>query len=181
MEMTSCLFRKDVPRPRSVSARCWDARGRKTRPRPVAGSLLEHTLRHSSPTSLPHMHTAQHALKTHTTPYKQISTHTTPPTHHTHSPHTSHRHIPTTPHTTHITQTHTNHTTHHTHHTDTYQPCHRHSPTHIIQTHINTRHNGSTHICTTRSQIHKHPEAYTDAHGHSQSLYRQPLITYAFR
>lgn len=26
MEMTSCLFRKDVPRPRSVSARFWDAR-----------------------------------------------------------------------------------------------------------------------------------------------------------
>lgn len=49
MEMTSSLFRKDVLKPRSVSARCWDARGGKTRPRPVPGSpLLEHTLCYTS-------------------------------------------------------------------------------------------------------------------------------------
>lgn len=27
---------------------------------------------------------------------------------------------------------------------------------------------------------HKHPEAYTDAHGHSQSQCREPLLTYTF-
>lgn len=143
MEMTSCLFRKDVPRPRSVSARCRDARGRKTCPRPVTGSLLlEHTLRYTPPSSLP--------SQRHCTP------------------------CPADPH--HPTQTDL-----HTYHTPPHKNTpHTRFPSHITQTHINTHYSGSTHICTMCSRIHKHPEAYTDAHGHSQSQCREPLLTYTF-
>lgn len=46
MEMTSCLFRKDVPRPRSVSARFWDARNEHS-PETISqrgSSLVAHTM-----------------------------------------------------------------------------------------------------------------------------------------
>ena len=145
MEMTSCLFRKDVPRPRSVSARCRDARGWKTCPRPVTGSLLlEHTLLYTPPH--PHL-----ASQRHCTP------------------------CPADPH--HPTQTHL-----HTYHTPRHKNTHHaRVPLTHHQTHTNTRHSGNTHICTMCSWIHKHPKAYTDAHGHSQSPCRQPLLTHTFR
>ena len=98
-----------------------------------------------------------------------------------HSPHpylASHRHrtpCPADPH--HPTQTHL-HTYHTSRHKNTH---HARFPSHITQTHINTCHSGSTHICTMCSRIHTHPEAYTNAHGHSQSRCRQPLLTHTFR
>lgn len=109
MEMTSCLFRKDVLRPRSVSARCWDARGGKTRPRPVPGSpLLEHTLCYTSCPPPPYtQHTSWltnpcHSTQTDLHIYRNPShTHTNTYQHRTYSTHTpiythiSHRHIST--------------------------------------------------------------------------------------
>ena len=144
MEMTSCLFRKDVPRPRSVSARCRDARGRKTCPRPVTGSLLlEHTP-HYTPLLLSALTEALHTMPCRPTP-----------PHANRSPHMPHN----------PTQKHPPHT----------------PPPHTSPKHISTHAAVAAHTCTMCSRIHKHPEAYTDARGHSQSQCRQPLLTYTFR
>lgn len=148
MEMTSCLFRKDVPRPRSVSARCRDARVWKTCPRPVTGSLLlEHTRHCTPPTpTSPHTGTVPRALQTHTTPHKHISTHTTHPdtkTPTTHaSPHTSPRHI----------------STHATVAAHTYVPCvhgythtQKHTQTHMVIPNLDAD-NHSSHIHSGRGR-----------------------------
>lgn len=138
MEMTSCLFRKDVLRPRSVSARCWDARGGKTHPRPVPGSpLLEHT-----PCHTPRAPPPQHTHSTHHGPQ-------TLPLHTNRSPYILQP----------LSLTHTNTYEHMSYTT----PSH----THISHKHIRTCHNDSIHASTTCLQIHKHPEKHLDACGHS--------------
>lgn len=117
--MTSCLFRKHVPRPRSVSARCWNAGGGRTCSRLVTGSpLLEYTLPHTThlsslPISIYTQHTpcptdSHHSTQTdlhvdHTP--SRMHTSTMHATHYTSSsPNISHKHIST--HGTMIAHTH---------------------------------------------------------------------------
>ena len=148
MEMTSCLFRKDVPRPRSVSARCRDARGWKTCPRPVTGSpLLEHTP-HYTPLllsvltealhTMPCRPTPPHANKSPHMPHTPTQKH--PP--HTLPPHTSPKHIST-------------HTTVAAH---TYVPCvhgytntQRHTQMYMVTPNLNAD-NHSSHILSGRGR-----------------------------
>lgn len=152
MEMTSCLFRKDVPRPRSVSARCWDAQGGKTRSRPVAGSLLlGYTLRHPPHLPLTHTHSANHASHTHSTSHTQVSTYATP----------CHMHARTD------TNAHATHTT-------IFLP-------NISHRRISTHATMKAHTYTTGSELHKYPETYTDVYNHFLSPYRWPHSTRTLR
>lgn len=64
MEMTSCLFRKDVPRPRSVSARFWDARNEHS-PETISqrgSSLVAHAMLQAINTSHTNMNHARSTL-----------------------------------------------------------------------------------------------------------------------
>lgn len=124
MEMTSCLFRKDIPRPRSVSARFWDARNEHS-PETISQwgfSPVAHTMLQAINTSHTNVNRAcstplhsvlgdfriYHTPHTHTsvspTPHtytSHIHTHfiSHPPTLNTqgppHTPHPLHKHIST--------------------------------------------------------------------------------------
>lgn len=151
MEMTSCLFRKDVPRPRSVSARCWDAQGGKTRLRPIAGSLLlEYTL---PPTTPPTYSYAKHKSRF-ANPHRFV--HTGLHIYHTLS-HAYTKQIPMRmPHTT------------------IFLP-------NISHKRISTHATMTAHTYTTGSELCKYPESHTDVRNHSLSPYRWPHSTCTLR
>lgn len=104
--MTSCLFRKDIPRPRSLSARCWDVQGRNTHRRPATGSPpLEHTLCHT-----PHIPDSPPLTRVHST-HRALQIRPTP---HIHNPSLTRTHTNTClPQHPPITQTHSNTCHHH--------------------------------------------------------------------
>ena len=158
MEMTSCLFRKDVPRPRSVSARCRDARGWKTGPRPVTGSrLLEHTLHYTPPH--PHLASQRHCTPCPADPHHPTQTHL----HTYHTPRHKNTHHARFP--SHITRHISTHATVATH---TYVPC--------VHGYSNTQRHTQMHKVTPNLDADNHSSHIHSGRGRAAGTEKKPQV-----